>query len=92
MNNQELYNFIDAMNAWHEQINSHLYNIAEQQKDVADALSDVKTAMIETVQDKVNELKEKIANHDCHLSQDSGCECVDWKLELKRAEETLNKL
>lgn len=28
------------------------------------------------------ELQDKIDNHDCHKSEDSGCPCDDWKREL----------
>jgi len=35
------------------------------------------------LKDRVAELQDMIANHDCHASQDSGCECSFWKEELR---------
>lgn len=34
-----------------------------------------------------DQLKEMIADHDCHRSPEDGCDCLLWKDELdKRAE------
>ena len=41
-------------------------------------------SILPAVEKRIKILKEMIADHDCKLSPEDGCECVWWKEELAK--------